>query len=72
MINTILIGDVLQKLKEIPDKTVNTCVTSPPYWGLRDYGTNGQIGRGAGPVLSGRPDGLSVQGCCQTAGQCSQ
>ncbi len=42
--NTILIGDVLEKLKEIPDKHINTCVTSPPYWGLRDYGAAGQIG----------------------------
>ncbi len=37
MKNKILIGDVLEKLKEIPDKHVNTCVTSPPYWGLRSY-----------------------------------
>lgn len=44
MINIILIGDVIQKLKEIPFGTVNTCVTSPPYWGLRDYGVSGQIG----------------------------
>ena len=39
MKNIILIGDVIEQLKNIPDKTVNTCVTSPPYWGLRDYGT---------------------------------
>lgn len=44
MKNIILIGDVIQKLKEIPDESVNTCVTSPPYWGLRDYGVPGQIG----------------------------
>ena len=44
MINQILIGDVLEKLKEIPDQYVNTVVTSPPYWGLRDYGVDGQIG----------------------------
>lgn len=37
--NNILIGDVIEQLKTIPDQTVNTCVTSPPYWGLRDYGT---------------------------------
>jgi DNA modification methylase len=35
----ILIGDVREKLKELPDQSVNCCVTSPPYWGLRDYGT---------------------------------
>ncbi len=37
MKNIILIGDVFEKLKEIPDKHVNTVVTSPPYWGLRSY-----------------------------------
>lgn len=35
----ILVGDALEKLREIPDATIQTCVTSPPYWGLRDYGT---------------------------------
>ncbi len=40
----ILCGDVRQKLKEIPDNTFHTCVTSPPYWGMRDYDHNGQIG----------------------------
>ncbi len=44
MINQILIGDVLEKIKEIPDQYINTVVTSPPYWGLRDYGVDGQIG----------------------------
>jgi len=36
---TILVGDVRQRLSEIPDATVQTVVTSPPYFGLRDYGT---------------------------------
>ena len=35
----ILVGDVREKLRELPDQSVQTCVTSPPYWGLRDYGT---------------------------------
>ena len=35
----ILIGDVRERLKDLPDQSVNCCVTSPPYWGLRDYGT---------------------------------
>ena len=39
MKSLILIGDVLKRLGEIPDGTVRTCVTSPPYFGLRDYGT---------------------------------
>ena len=35
----ILQGDCLQTLSSLEEKSVNTCVTSPPYWGLRDYGT---------------------------------
>lgn len=38
------IGDSLEVLKTLPDKGVHCCVTSPPYWGLRDYGVPGQIG----------------------------
>jgi len=40
----ILVGDVRERLKELPDQSVHCCVTSPPYWGLRDYGNDGQIG----------------------------
>lgn len=40
----ILNGDCLQGLKQIPDQLIQTCVTSPPYFGLRDYGCDGQIG----------------------------
>ena len=40
----IITGDSLEKLKEIPDGTVNCIVTSPPYFGLRDYGTGEWIG----------------------------
>jgi DNA modification methylase len=40
----ILIGDVIEQLKTLPDNHVNCVVTSPPYWGLRDYGQEGQIG----------------------------
>ena len=35
----ILIGDVREQLRTLPDNSVQTCITSPPYWGLRDYGT---------------------------------
>ena len=38
------IGDCLEVLRSLPSGLVNTCVTSPPYWGLRDYGHQGQIG----------------------------
>jgi DNA modification methylase len=40
----ILIGDVRDGLRSLPDRSVHCCVTSPPYWGLRDYGVEGQIG----------------------------
>ncbi len=40
----ILIGDCLEVLRGLPDGMVQTCVTSPPYYGLRDYGHAGQIG----------------------------
>lgn len=40
----ILIGDAVEQLRLQPDESVNCCVTSPPYWGLRDYGVAGQLG----------------------------
>lgn len=40
----ILRGDCMDVLKGLPDESVHTCVTSPPYFGLRDYGVDGQIG----------------------------
>lgn len=46
---TILVGDCRARLSEIPDGSVQTCVTSPPYFGLRDYGHEGQIGLEATP-----------------------
>lgn len=33
----ILIGDVRERLREIPDDSIDCVVTSPPYWGLRKY-----------------------------------
>lgn len=40
----ILLGDCLEQMKTLHAKSINTCVTSPPYWGLRDYGVDGQLG----------------------------
>ena len=37
-------GDCLAVLKTMQDETVDCCITSPPYYGLRDYGIDGQIG----------------------------
>lgn len=43
-IDTILQGDALEQLKGLPSSHVDCVVTSPPYWGQRDYGVTGQIG----------------------------
>ena len=48
--HTIYHGNVMDVLPALPDSSVNCCVTSPPYWGLRDYGCTGQIG------LEGTPE----------------
>lgn len=40
----IINADVMDGLRQLPDESVHCVVTSPPYWGLRDYGVDGQIG----------------------------
>lgn len=40
----IYCGDAAEVLRTLPPESVNMCVTSPPYYGLRDYGESGQIG----------------------------
>nr|DAY53330.1 MAG TPA: adenine-specific methyltransferase [Caudoviricetes sp.] len=42
--NKIICGDALTVLRTLPDKCCRCCVTSPPYFNLRDYGVPGQIG----------------------------
>jgi DNA modification methylase len=37
-------GDCLDLLRQMPDESINCCITSPPYWGLRDYGTGTWVG----------------------------
>jgi DNA modification methylase len=49
MKDTVLIGDALILLKDVPANFAQCCVTSPPYWGLRDYGVIGQLGREKSP-----------------------
>lgn len=44
-IDTIFCGDALDVLRTLPDNFVHCCITSPPYYALRDYGAEGQIGR---------------------------
>lgn len=46
---TVLIGDCRQILPTLPDESVQCCITSPPYWGLRDYGHKDQIGMEPSP-----------------------
>lgn len=43
-------GDSLAVLREMPDQSVDCCVTSPPYFGLRDYGVEGQYGLESSPA----------------------
>lgn len=47
---TLLLGDALDQLRTLPDGSVDCIVTSPPYFGLRDYGTPGQYGLEASPA----------------------
>jgi DNA modification methylase len=47
----IIYGDCREKLKELEAESVQMCVTSPPYWGLRDYGHSGQLGLEETPEL---------------------
>ncbi|WP_199572689.1 DNA-methyltransferase [Streptomyces murinus] len=47
---TLLLGDALDQLRTLPDGSVDCIVTSPPYYGLRDYGTTGQYGLEATPA----------------------
>lgn len=47
--NTILQGDAWQLAQSLPDESINCIVTSPPYFGLRDYGEDGQFGLEATP-----------------------
>lgn len=51
MKTTVFNGDVLDGLRAMPSESVDVVVTSPPYWGLRDYGVEGQIG--LEPTLDG-------------------
>ena len=50
---SVLRGDSRARLKELPDESVQLCVTSPPYWGLRDYGADEQIGLEETPEFVG-------------------
>ena len=42
--NQIICGDALTELKKLPDESIDLVITSPPYYGLRNYGVEGQLG----------------------------
>lgn len=44
IVDTVIQGDSLEVLKTFPNDFVDCAITSPPYWGLRDYGAEGQLG----------------------------
>jgi DNA modification methylase len=44
IINKVICGDALKELKKLPDESIDCCITSPPYFNLRDYQVEGQIG----------------------------
>ena len=48
-LNQCHFGDCLETMRRMPDGIAQTCITSPPYFGLRDYGHGGQIGLEATP-----------------------
>ncbi len=48
--STVYLGDAAQILRQLPDRFFRCVVTSPPYWGLRDYGEDGQIGAEEDPT----------------------
>lgn len=48
--SAVHVGDCRKLLKQLPDGYIQTCVTSPPYWGLRDYGHDEQIGLEQSPA----------------------
>jgi site-specific DNA-methyltransferase (adenine-specific) len=56
--NTILVGDVRERLAELPAASIDTVITSPPYFGIRDYGHEQQLG--AEPDVEGWVNGLRL------------
>lgn len=57
----ILLGDVRETLKQLPEQSIHCVVTSPPYWGLRDYGTATWIG--GDPSCSHKRDSKFSESC---------
>lgn len=60
---TIHTGDCRDVMRTLPEKSVHTCISSPPYFGLRDYGVDGQIGLEAIPDCLGWATGDRCGAC---------
>jgi len=60
---TIQTGDCRDVMRTLPEKSVHTCISSPPYFGLRDYGVAGQIGQEARPDCLGWATGNPCGEC---------
>jgi DNA modification methylase len=56
MTDTIINRDCLEALREIPDNSIHCCVTSPPYYALRDYGVDGRLARKNTRAVCSAPD----------------
>ena len=54
--NHIYVGDNVETLKTLPDESVDMCITSPPYYNLRDYKNDDQLG--SEPTVTDFVDGL--------------
>ena len=59
----IIIADALEGLHHLESETCDMCVTSPPYYGLRDYGVEGQIGQEAVANIEKMKKTYKLQGC---------
>ena len=64
--NAVLIGDALTRLRDLPDESIDCVITSPPYFGLRDYGVSrparaGDRGRRVGETTSGPSAGSCIE-----------
>lgn len=57
-------GHVLNVLARLPAQSIQTCITSPPYWGLRDYGTDKTLEIGSEPVMDCGTQGQAQCGQC--------
>jgi hypothetical protein len=70
--NALLVGDARELLRRLPTASVDTVITSPPYFALRDYGQPGQLGQEvdvfAWALALPRSSATAVE---QTAKQCS-